>query len=163
MVSVVHFWLVVNRCLCLSCISFFQRLYLFKKRVEYHIHTYVHGHTSVILKQLSMYASAFHLLCPTYSRTLTPTVLTAIRLRETFIQATSGETSQKSHENVIKIDKLHDLEMTNSSNYNFNGSNTFGTMKACSRQRQFDLMSVNHSARSGCIIGLSELERTYMY
>ena len=38
---------------------------------------------------------------------------------------------------------------------NFNGSNTFGTMKVCSRQGKFELMSVNHSARSGGIIGIS--------
>ena len=31
---------------------------------------------------------------------------------------------------------------------NFNGSNTFGTMKRCSRQGQVELMSVNHSART---------------
>ena len=37
---------------------------------------------------------------------------------------------------------------------NFNGSNTFGTMKICSRQGKFELMSVNHSARSGGIIGI---------
>ena len=29
----------------------------------------------------------------------------------------------------------------------FNGTNTFGTMKLCSRQGKFELMSVNHSAR----------------
>ena len=34
----------------------------------------------------------------------------------------------------------------------FNGSNTFETMKICSRQGKFELMSVNHSARSGGII-----------
>ena len=38
---------------------------------------------------------------------------------------------------------------------NFNGSNTFGTMKIYSRQGQFELMSVNHIARSGGIIGIS--------
>ena len=38
--------------------------------------------------------------------------------------------------------------------YSFNGSNTFGTMKISSRQGKFDLMSVNHSARSGGIIGI---------
>ena len=32
---------------------------------------------------------------------------------------------------------------------NLNGSNTFVTMKICSRQGQFEVMSVNHSARSG--------------
>ena len=37
---------------------------------------------------------------------------------------------------------------------NFNGSNTLGTMKICSRQGQLELMSVNHSAKSGGIIGL---------
>ena len=36
----------------------------------------------------------------------------------------------------------------------FNGSNTFGTIKICSRQGKFELMSVNHSARSGGIIGI---------
>ena len=39
--------------------------------------------------------------------------------------------------------------------YNFNGSNTFGTMKICSRQRLFELLSVNHTAESGGIIDLS--------
>ena len=34
----------------------------------------------------------------------------------------------------------------------FNGSNTFETMKLCSRHGQFKLMSVNHSARSAGII-----------
>ena len=37
----------------------------------------------------------------------------------------------------------------------FNGSNTFGTMIICSRQGEFELMSVNHCARSGGIIGMS--------
>ena len=32
---------------------------------------------------------------------------------------------------------------------NFNGSNTLGTMKICSRQGKFELVSVNHSARTG--------------
>ena len=35
---------------------------------------------------------------------------------------------------------------------NCNGSNNFGTMKIRSRQGYFELMSVNHSARSGGII-----------
>ena len=35
---------------------------------------------------------------------------------------------------------------------NFNGSNSFGTMKIYSRQGKFELMSVNHSTRSGGII-----------
>ena len=30
---------------------------------------------------------------------------------------------------------------------NFNGSNTFGTMKICLNQGQFELTSVNHSGR----------------
>ena len=34
---------------------------------------------------------------------------------------------------------------------NFNGSNNFGTMKICLRLGWFELMSVNHSARSGGI------------
>ena len=34
---------------------------------------------------------------------------------------------------------------------NFNGSNTFGTMKICLSQGQFEIMSVNHSGRSGHI------------
>ena len=38
---------------------------------------------------------------------------------------------------------------------NFSGSNTFGTMKLCLRQAQFEIMSVNQSARSGGIIGIS--------
>ena len=37
--------------------------------------------------------------------------------------------------------------------WNFNGSNTFGTMKMCSRQGKFELMSVNHSARPEGVIG----------
>ena len=32
---------------------------------------------------------------------------------------------------------------------NFNGSNTFGTMKISSRQGQFEPMKVDYSARSG--------------
>ena len=32
---------------------------------------------------------------------------------------------------------------------NFNGSNTFGARKICSRQGYFELVSVNHSARTG--------------
>ena len=35
---------------------------------------------------------------------------------------------------------------------NCNGSNTFGTFKRCSRQGLFELVSVNHSARSGIIL-----------
>ena len=35
----------------------------------------------------------------------------------------------------------------------FNGSNTFGTMTLCSGQGQFKLLGVNHSAKSGGIIG----------
>ena len=38
--------------------------------------------------------------------------------------------------------------------YNLNGSNTFGTMKICSRQGKFELMSVNHNVKSGGIIGI---------
>ena len=37
----------------------------------------------------------------------------------------------------------------------FNGSNTFGTMKIGSRQGELELMSVNHSAKSGGKIGIS--------
>ena len=37
----------------------------------------------------------------------------------------------------------------------FNGWNPFGTMKIFSRQGLFDLMSVNHTARSEGIIGIS--------
>ena len=37
---------------------------------------------------------------------------------------------------------------------NFNGSNTFGTMKFSSRQGKFELMSVDYSARSDSIIGI---------
>ena len=40
---------------------------------------------------------------------------------------------------------------------NFDGFNTFGTIKICLRQGLFKLMSVNHSARSGGIIGISFL------
>ena len=36
--------------------------------------------------------------------------------------------------------------------WNFNGSNTFGTMQICSRRGYFELMTVNHSARSDGII-----------
>ena len=35
---------------------------------------------------------------------------------------------------------------------NFNGSNTFGTIKISSRQGQFEPMRVDYSARSGGII-----------
>ena len=38
---------------------------------------------------------------------------------------------------------------------NFNCLNSFGTMQICSRHGKFELMSVNHSARSGGIIGIS--------
>ena len=38
---------------------------------------------------------------------------------------------------------------------NFNGSNTFGTIKISSRQGQFELMKVNYSARSGGLIAIS--------
>ena len=38
--------------------------------------------------------------------------------------------------------------------YNFNGSNTFGSMKICLRPGWFELVSVNHRARSGSIIGI---------
>ena len=38
---------------------------------------------------------------------------------------------------------------------NFNGSNTFGTMKIGSRPGQFEPMRVDNSARSGDIIGIS--------
>ena len=37
---------------------------------------------------------------------------------------------------------------------NLNGSSTFGTMKICSSQGQFELMGVNQSAKSGGIIGI---------
>ena len=38
---------------------------------------------------------------------------------------------------------------------NFNGSNTFETIKRCSTQGLFELMSVNYSARTGGIKGIS--------
>ena len=38
---------------------------------------------------------------------------------------------------------------------NFNGSNTFGTMKINSRQGLFEPMRVDNSARSGGLIGIS--------
>ena len=38
---------------------------------------------------------------------------------------------------------------------NYNGSNTFGTIKICSREGQFELVSVNHSARTGGKIMIS--------
>ena len=37
---------------------------------------------------------------------------------------------------------------------NFNGSNTFWTMKISSRQGLFELIRVDYSARSGGIIGI---------
>ena len=37
---------------------------------------------------------------------------------------------------------------------NFDGWKTFGTMKTSSRQGYFELMSANHSAKSGGIIGI---------
>ena len=37
---------------------------------------------------------------------------------------------------------------------NFNGSNSFGTMKISSRQGLFEPMRVDYSARSGGIIGI---------
>ena len=37
----------------------------------------------------------------------------------------------------------------------FSGSNTFGTMKICLRQGQFEPMRVDNSARSGGIIRIS--------
>ena len=37
---------------------------------------------------------------------------------------------------------------------NFNGSNSFGTMKICSRQGYFEPMRVDYRARSGGIIGI---------
>ena len=38
---------------------------------------------------------------------------------------------------------------------NFNGSNSFGTIKISSRQGLFEPMRVDYSARSGGIIGIS--------
>ena len=38
---------------------------------------------------------------------------------------------------------------------NFNGSNKFETIEICSRQEYFELKSVNHSARSEGIMGIS--------
>ena len=37
---------------------------------------------------------------------------------------------------------------------NFNGSDTFGTMKICPRQGLFEPMRVDYSARSGGILGI---------
>ena len=42
---------------------------------------------------------------------------------------------------------------------NFNGSNNFGSMTMCSRKGLFELMSANHSARSGGIKLLGILSR----
>ena len=47
------------------------------------------------------------------------------------------------------------IRPVNNVQQNFSGSNSFGTMKICSRQGKFELMSVNHSARSEGIIGIS--------
>ena len=44
---------------------------------------------------------------------------------------------------TLYFDKSHFCKQWNSS-----GSNSFGTMEICSRQGKFELMSVNHSARS---------------
>ena len=48
--------------------------------------------------------------------------------------------------------------MRNKKNYkvqsNFNGSNTFGTMRISSRQGKFEPMRVDYSARSGGLIGI---------
>ena len=53
----------------------------------------------------------------------------------------------------IKSLKLRNMDLTYIQS-NFNGSNIFGTMKISSRQGLFELMSVNHSARSGGILWL---------
>ena len=47
------------------------------------------------------------------------------------------------------------LEPTMYVQSNFNGSNTFGTMKISSRQGQFEPVRVDESARSGGIIRIS--------
>ena len=44
----------------------------------------------------------------------------------------------------------------------FKGSNTFGTMKICIRQGSFELMGVNHSTRTGGIIGISLLSVSHI-
>ena len=46
------------------------------------------------------------------------------------------------------------ISRLNEKQQNFNGSNTFGTMIICSSKGWFELMSVNHSARSGSILGI---------
>ena len=38
---------------------------------------------------------------------------------------------------------------------NFNDSNTLGTMKICLRQKKFELMSVNRSAKTGGKVDIS--------
>ena len=38
---------------------------------------------------------------------------------------------------------------------NFNGSNTFGTLKISSIQLLFEPMRIDHSARSGCLIRIA--------
>ena len=48
----------------------------------------------------------------------------------------------------IMLMHRYDKERVKKIQSNFNGSNTFGTMKICSRQGQFELLSVNHSTRT---------------
>ena len=45
--------------------------------------------------------------------------------------------------------------MCNNIQSNFNGSNTFETLRTSSRQELFELVRVNHSARSGGKIDIS--------
>ena len=63
----------------------------------------------------------------------------------------SGFICRASFPRLISVDLVVNIILIYIQN-NFNGSNTFGTLKICSRQRQFELMSVNHNARSGGIL-----------
>ena len=59
--------------------------------------------------------------------------------------------------NNQKVSKEHCNSVTKRPKYiqsNFNGSNTFGTIKISSRKGYFKPMGVDYSARSGGIIGI---------
>ena len=65
---------------------------------------------------------------------------------------------------VVHQHSPHWLTRRRLSTLYFNGSNTFGTMKICSRQGCFDLMSVNHSARIGGKVEISfRFSLTWIY
>ena len=65
------------------------------------------------------------------------------------------ESEEHVHSVFVFLDFYHVYDSFFTLQQNFNGSNTFGTMKICSRQGWFKPMSVNHSARPGDIIGIS--------